>query len=241
MRQADGDTTSQDSESELDEVLAELEGAKNYKAWVLELLRPFINGHILEIGAGRGTYARELRGLGQSLTAVEPSARLIPPLRQQLTGLSGVTVINGTLIDVADTHFDTAVMLNVLEHVEDDRSLLAGISNRLAPGGTVCIWVPAFPSLFGEFDRLVGHCRRYRKRDLESLLVTSGFTIIESRYANLPGFFAWWLIVRLLRAKPTASHLSTIYDRWFIPAIRAVEKRIKPPFGQSLFVVARRP
>jgi SAM-dependent methyltransferase len=240
LAKALGDTTSDDSESELDEVLAELEGATNYKAWVLELLRPFTQGRVLEIGAGRGTYARELRGLGQSLTAVEPSARLIPPLRQQLADLSDVTVINGTLIDVADKNFDTAVMLNVLEHVEDDRSLLADIFARLVPGGTVCIWVPAFPALFGEFDRLVGHCRRYRKRDLESLLVTSGFTIIESRYANLPGFFAWWLIVRLLGAKPTAGHLSTIYDRWFIPAIRAVEKRIKPPFGQSLFVVARR-
>ena len=241
MAKALHDTTSDDSESELDEVLAELEGATNYKAWVLELLRPFTQGHILEIGAGRGTYARELRGLGQSLTAVEPSARLIPPLRQQLTDLSDVTVINGTLIDVTDGNFDTAVMLNVLEHVTDDRSLLTDIAARLAPGGRVCIWVPAFPSLFGEFDRLVGHCRRYRKRDLESLLVTSGFTIIESRYANLPGFFAWWLIVRVVGAKPTAGHLSTIYDRWFIPAIRAVEKRIKLPFGQSLFVVARRP
>jgi SAM-dependent methyltransferase len=241
LAKALGDTTADDSELELDEVLAELEGATNYKAWVLEVLRPFTRGHVLEIGAGRGTYARELRGLGQSLTAVEPSARLIPPLRQQLAGLSDVTVINGTLIDVADTNFDTAVMLNVLEHVEDDRSLLADISARLVPGGTVCIWVPAFPALFGEFDRLVGHCRRYRKRDLESLLVTSGFTIIESRYANLPGFFAWWLIVRLLGAKPTAGHLSTIYDRWFIPVIRAIENRLKPPFGQSLFVVARRP
>jgi SAM-dependent methyltransferase len=241
LAKALGGTTADDSESELDEVLAELEGATNYKAWVLEVLRPFTRGHVLEIGAGRGTYARELRGLGQSLTAVEPSARLIPPLRQQLADLSDVTVINGTLIDVADKNFDTAVMLNVLEHVDDDRSLLADISARLVPGGTVCIWVPAFPALFGEFDRLVGHCRRYRKRDLESLLVTGGFTIIESRYANLPGFFAWWLIVRLLGAKPTAGHLSTIYDRWFIPAIRAVEKRLKPPFGQSLFVVARRP
>jgi SAM-dependent methyltransferase len=240
LAKALGDTTPDDSESELDEVLAELEGATNYKAWVLGLLRPFTQGHVLEIGAGRGTYARELRDLGGSLTAVEPSARLIPPLKQQLAGLSDVTVINGTLTDVADENFDTAVLLNVLEHVEDDRSLLAGISARLAPGGTVCIWVPAFLSLFGEFDRLVGHCRRYRKRDLERLLVASGFNIIESHYANLPGFFAWWVIVRLLGAKPTAGHLSTIYDRWFIPAIRAVEKRIKPPFGQSLFVVARR-
>jgi SAM-dependent methyltransferase len=232
-----------DSEAELDEVLADLEGAENYKAWILELLRPYAAGRILEIGAGRGTFSRELRDLGESLTAVEPSARLIPALQEQVDGLTNVLVVSGVLSEivyVADGNFDTAVMLKVLEHVEDDRSLLADISARLATGGTVCIWVPAFPALFGEFDRLVGHCRRYRKRDLESLLVTSGFTIIESRYANLPGFFAWWLIVRLLGAKPTAGHLSTIYDRWFIPAIRAVEKRIKPPFGQSLFVVARR-
>ena len=238
MRQADKPV---DSEAELDEVLADLEGAENYKAWIVELLRPYARGRMLEIGAGRGTFSRELRRLGQSLTAVEPSARLIPALQEQVGGLTNVLVVFGVLSEIADTDFDTAVMLNVLEHIDDDASVVADVFKRLAPGGTFCVWVPAFAGLYGEFDRLVGHCRRYRKRDLEHLLTSKGFAIQESRYTNLPGFFAWWLVVRVSGAKPTSGRLATVYDRWFVPAIRAVEKRVKPPFGQSLFIVGRRP
>jgi SAM-dependent methyltransferase len=238
VRQADKPV---DSEAELDEVLADLEGTENYKAWILELLHPYARGRILEVGAGRGTFSRELRNLGQSLTAVEPSARLIPALQGQVDGLTNVLVVSGLLSEIADTEFDTAVMLNVLEHIDDDAAVVAGVFKRLAPGGTFCVWVPAFAGLYGEFDRLVGHCRRYRKRDLEHLLTSKGFSIQESRYTNLPGFFAWWLVVRVAGAKPTSGRLATIYDRWFIPVIRAIENRLKPPFGQSLFVVARRP
>jgi SAM-dependent methyltransferase len=238
MQQADKPV---DSEGELDEVLADLEGAKNYKAWILELLRPYARGRILEVGAGRGTFSRELRNLGQSLTAVEPSARLIPALQGQVEGLTHVLVVSGVLSEMADNEFDTAVMLNVLEHIDDDAAVVADVFKRLAPGGTFCVWVPAFAGLYGEFDRLVGHCRRYRKRDLEDLLTSKGFAIQESRYTNLPGFFAWWLVVRVAGAKPTSGRLATVYDRWFVPLIRAVEKRLKPPFGQSLFVVGRRP
>jgi SAM-dependent methyltransferase len=238
MRQADKPV---DSEAELDEVLANLEGAENYKAWILELLGPYASGRILEVGAGRGTFSHELRNLGQSLTAVEPSARLIPALQGQVDGLTNVLVVSGLLSEIADTEFDTAVMLNVLEHIDDDAAVVADVFKRLAPGGTFCVWVPAFAGLYGEFDRLVGHCRRYRKRDLEHLLTSKGFSIQESRYTNLPGFFAWWLVVRVAGAKPTSGRLATVYDRWFVPAIRAVEKRVKPPFGQSLFIVGRRP
>ena len=230
-----------DAEAELDMVLADLEGADNYKAWILSLLEPVVHGRVLEIGAGRGTFSAELRALGSSLVAVEPSHRLIAPLTQQVAGLVDVTVVNGVLSEVVGQTFDAAVMLNVLEHIEDDRAVLAQIFERLAPGGAVCIWVPAFAGLYGEFDRLVGHCRRYRQPELEAKMTTAGFRIETSRYTNLPGFFAWWLVVRVMGAKPTTGRLSTVYDRWFVPAIRAVEKRVKPPFGQSLFVVGRRP
>ena len=230
-----------DAEAELDEVLADLESAENYKAWILELLRPFARGRVLEVGAGRGTFSRELRGLGQSLTAVEPSERLTPPLKGQVAGLTDVIVLCGLLSEVPESNFDTAVMLNVLEHVEDDAAVVAQVFSRLAPGGTFCAWVPAFAALYGDFDRQIGHCRRYRKRNLEALLISKGFAIQESRYTNLPGFFAWWLVVRVAGAKPTAGRLSAVYDRWFVPVIRSVEKRVKPPFGQSIFIVGRKP
>jgi SAM-dependent methyltransferase len=158
-----------------------------------------------------------------------------------VAGLADVAVVEGTLADVDEPAFDTAVMLNVLEHIDGDVEVLGEIHDRLAPGGALCIWVPAFPMLYGRFDRRVGHHRRYRRPDLVARARRAGFDIVEARYANLPGFFAWLLIVRVLGWSPTSGGMSDLYDRFVVPAMRAVERHVRPPFGQSLLVVARKP
>jgi SAM-dependent methyltransferase len=229
-----------DADAELTAVLAELEEAENYKSWLLELITPHVHGNVLEVGAGRGTYVRELRALGTALTAVEPSEQASEHLRERAAGLDDVTLVVGMLDQVERQDYDSAVMLNVLEHIEDDVEILQQIHQRLVPGGVVCIWVPAFPALLGKFDRRVGHYRRYRRNELNDRARQAGFTVVDCRYANLPGFFAWLLVVRLLGSSPTSGGLSKIYDRFIVPATRAVERRIRPPFGQSLLLVARK-
>src|SRR5215475_3171635 len=56
---------------------------------------------------------------------------------------------------------DTAVYINVLEHIEDDETELKTIFNALAPGGRILIFVPALPFLMSSMDRGLGHFRRY--------------------------------------------------------------------------------
>jgi SAM-dependent methyltransferase len=229
------------TDAELTAVLAHLEGAQNYKRWLLDLIGPHLRGRILEVGAGRGTYSRELRALGAELTAIEPSAQGAEHLRDRVADLPDTIVVEGTLDDVQTTGFNGAVMLNVLEHIDGDVEVLQQIHDRLAPGGALCIWVPAFPVLYGRFDERVGHHRRYRRNDLVHRAQAAGFQIVDARYANMPGFFAWFLIVRLLGWSPTSGGLSDVYDRCIVPVTRAVERHVRAPFGQSLLVVARKP
>ncbi len=68
----------------------------------------------------------------------------------------------------------------------------------------------------------------------------TGFQQVTAKYTNLPGFFAWWLVVRVLGRAPTAGRLAVIHDRYFVPVIRRVERVVRPPVGQSLMVVAQR-
>ncbi len=136
--------------------------------------------------------------------------------------------------------YDTVVLLNVLEHIPDDHQALGDIYESLAPGGKMILWVPAFEALYSKFDQRIGHYRRYRRNELLDLVHNVGFGQSTARYANLPGFFAWWLVVRVLRRSPTAGRLASIYDRFFIPVIRRVERVVRPPIGQSLLVIAQR-
>ena len=90
-------------------------------------------------------------------------------------------------------------------------------------------------------DRAIGHVRRYRKRELCTRFEQAGYEIVEARYVNLPGFFAWLLISRMLRKRPTDSGLSKLYDRRVVPITRWIESRVRPPFGQSVLVIGRVP
>ena len=76
---------------------------------------------------------------------------------------------------------DTIIYINVLEHIEDDLTELETVHKTLMPGGRVCIFVPALPILYSEFDKNIGHFRRYRKNDLIEKCEKAGFEIILSR------------------------------------------------------------
>ena len=70
------------------------------------------------------------------------------------------------------------------------------------------LWVPAFESLYGKFDQQIGHYRRYRRNQLLALVHNVGFQQVSARYTNMPGFFAWWLVVRVLGRAPTSGRLA---------------------------------
>jgi SAM-dependent methyltransferase len=222
------------------EVLEGLEQAKNYSSWIQDLIEPHVGGRILEVGAGRGTYSEFFAERGH-LTALEPSVVHCAALRERLSAYPNVVVVNAPLDGTAAPgSYDTVVLINVLEHIPDDHQALGDIYESLAPGGKLVLWVPAFEALYGKFDQRIGHYRRYRRDELLALVHNVGFQQVTARYNNMPGFFAWWLVVRVLGRSPTAGRLAATYDRFFIPVIRRVERLVRPPIGQSLLVVAQR-
>lgn len=74
--------------------------------------------------------------------------------------------------------FDLITAFDVLEHVADDRAMLARLYESLRPDGTLAVSVPAWPILYGRHDRGLLHHRRYRPRTLRRRLREAGFTIL---------------------------------------------------------------
>jgi len=221
--------------------LDSLEDAHNYRRWILDLASRAISGRVLEVGAGRGTFTADLAA-GASVVAVERDPAFLPLLNAVAHRVGSVCVIAGTL-DAVDTDesFDGALMINVLEHIEDDAAALRQVFELLRPGGHFFVWVPAFEVLMSRFDRSIGHHRRYRLRPLRSLAIDAGFEVIDARYVNLPGWFSWMIIARILRRPPTSGALVKAFDRRVVPVVRAFERRVRVPFGQSVMILVRRP
>lgn len=221
--------------------LDSLDDALNYRNWIVDLCAPHLAGSVLEVGAGHGTFTECLVSFGD-VTAVEPGRHAASLLADRYADDRRVRPVAGVIGDVpADPPFGSAVMINVLEHIEDDQGVLREIYDRLEPGADLCIWVPAYDVLYSEFDAKLGHVRRYRKRQLERDVRLAGYEVVEARHVNLPGWFSWLILCRFLRQEPTSPTTVKIFDRWIVPVVRWVETRIRVPFGQSVFLVARKP
>lgn len=225
--------------------LASLAEMPNYNAWIFSHFRSHLGGRAVEFGAGLGTVSASLAPAVDALELVEPSPRFARILKDRFAALPNVAVIGSTfeaaVAQMPDGGRDAAVMVNVLEHIEDDGAALRDLFRILAPGGRLLLFVPALPALYSEFDRRVGHFRRYRLNPLRNAIASSGFEIVVGRYFDSVGALSWWLINKVARATTINSGLASLYDRAFVPPLRFLENVIAPPVGKNIVIVARKP
>lgn len=232
-------TTFDDADRELEAVLHSLEHANNYLDWLSDLFRPYISGDTVEIGAGTGTITARLATMADTVKAVEPSSAAFAQLDERFGDSPTVTCVPGDHSVVQRESCDSIVMSNVLEHIEDDLGTLTELGASLRNGGNLIVFSPAFEALYSDFDRRVGHYRRYRKSEIVERFETAGFHVVDARYLNALGGCAWFVYARLLRRNPTDGSPLSAWDRFVIPIVRFVEDRVRLPFGQSVLVVGR--
>ena len=246
-----------EADANLESTLESLDQAHNYAAWIFALIEPHLGREVLEIGAGHGSLTAFLaeradqdRGAGEGMgdgaqtrfVASEPSARCVDVLRARYADQPGVEVVQADAVAAAGKGpFDAMVMVNVLEHIEDDLATVRQLADGLKRGGRLILWVPAFQALYSDYDRAIGHHRRYRTGSLGALVKSAGLEVEELRYVNAAGAVAWWLIAKRLGRRPTTPGRVRAYDTAVVPLLRRLEDRVEPPFGQSVFCVARRP
>ncbi len=230
-----------EADEELVETLHSLDGSVHYTDWIFSMMEPHLGKRVLEVGAGHGTFTQRLLP-GREVTATELSPRSLSVLRERFRSTPEVEVSDVRIEDAAALgEFDSAVLVNVLEHIDDDTAALRHLAAALKPGGRVVLFVPAFEALYSDFDRRVGHHRRYRKAQLEAAVEAAGLAVVETRYVNSVGALAWWVLAKQLGRTPTRRGLVLVYDRSVVPVLRRLEAAWRPPFGQSLFCVAARP
>ena len=223
-------------------VLEDLEGARNYNAWVAALALPHLGGHPIEIGSGLGGNAdRWLEAGLPRITVSDVEEETLDALRARFAGDERVEVAQIDLTRPPQRQHSALVALNVLEHVEDDAGGLGAAHELVVRGGRVVIFVPAFEFAMGKFDRAIGHYRRYTKATLATAFARAGLEVERCHYVNAPGLLAWTVGMKLLRMTPREGLALRAWDGVVIPATRRLECRRRPPFGQSVLGVARVP
>jgi SAM-dependent methyltransferase len=221
--------------------------AINYHKWILNDFRPFLGRDIVEVGAGTGGFSDLLLSeKPRSLTLVEPS-EMFTQLRQNIES-DGVSlkfyqnIFARVCKEIAaDNRPDTIIYINVLEHIEDDLNELRLVYDCLMPGGKALIFVPALPRLYGEFDRQIGHFRRYVKNELARKAEKAGFSILMGKYFDFVGILPWFVKYKVLRSDSLESGAIKLYDTLAVPINRMLESLVSPPLGKNLLFVLEKP
>lgn len=214
------------------EVMSE---AVNYNAYLAGLVDRYCSGAqcIIDFGAGIGTFATQLYKLDRNIIAVEPDENQ----RQRIASLGLKCVADIEMIQ--DSWADAIYSINVLEHIDNDEEALKKIYTKLKPGGCLFIYVPAFQLLYSSMDRKVGHFRRYKRKDLVDKAVNSGLEVTEARYVDSLGFLATLIYKWRNDESGSLNHTALkIFDRFFFPVSRLLDRLTSTWFGKNLILVA---
>lgn len=157
---------------------------------------------ILEVGCGTGSNITLLERFGE-VDAIEPDDHA----REFAAERTGLAIRGGYLPDgvvLEDGHYDLIVLLDVLEHIPEDRASLGVLRRKLAPGGRLLLTVPAIPRLWSAHDVAHHHQRRYTMAKLEQVVHGAGFRTVHRTHFNsllLPVVIAVRLLKRLSGGK----------------------------------------
>jgi SAM-dependent methyltransferase len=188
---------------------------------------------VLEFGAGRGEFIfRFISHPNLELMAVEIDSSYLKNLATKIKVFSD--------IDQAPSDLDAIYLIDVLEHLEDDRYYLKKFYEKLKTGGRLFIYVPARKELYSVLDKSIGHYRRYTLKELKTKVNQSGFSVIISRYHELLGYFASMVNKIVNRKSGLNTAAVKAYDRYLVPATNFLEKYIRIPIGKSIYLCAEK-
>ena len=230
-----------------DPIIRDLEimaGTVNYRKWIYENIHMSLGKRVIELGAGIGNFTQLLTDR-DIVIAVDNSEAAVEQLRKKFSGIHNVVSLKidiggPELPDLRRFNADTIVCINVLEHIEDDSKALSDMCTLLDPGGRLILLVPAFQFLYGTIDRIVGHHRRYSKRELSSRLIHAGFSIREIYFMNCIAVFGWFLNNRVLKRREESPSQVALFDKFVAPWMKEIERVVRPPFGLSLIAIGEK-
>ena len=197
---------------------------------------------LLDVGAGSGFFSRHL------LAATAARSALCVDIgyeRDRDDSIGAKPVLYRR--DCAMTDCDLVLMMDVLEHVDDDRGLVRHYADKVPPGAHFLVTVPAFRFLWSGHDVFLEHKRRYRLREIEAAMRGAGLQVVHGSYyfgLIFPLAAAVRLAARHSDAPESSLRKHGAIINGLLSALCAAELPLFPLnrlAGLSAFVLARKP
>lgn len=181
---------------------------------------------ILEIGCSSGFMLQRIRSTFPHAIIIGSDVLSVPlQILSHTLPTTPLLRFDITHCPLPDNSIDAIVMLNVLEHVENETAALKQIQRILKPGGIAIIEVPAGPHLYDAYDKHMMHYRRYTLSDLCALSTTHGLNVVKKSHLGFFLYPGFWLV------KKRNKYLS---QQAPAQQLEQIEKEIKKTRGNKL-------
>tara|TARA_B100000378_G_scaffold792_1_gene765 strand:+ start:74 stop:763 length:690 start_codon:yes stop_codon:yes gene_type:complete len=226
----------------LDDSSWELEffdAAKNWRKYQFKNILKYINSSVLEIGPGTGHNVQYYKNRASQITLLETNKNLANSLKSKFDEDKKIIVLN-TDIHIQEKTFDTIMYMDVLEHIEDDKKEVNKALKHLNSGGNLIFFVPAYQFLYSDFDKSIGHIKRYNKQFFLSFKENENISIVELKYFDSIGFFFAVLNKLFNKNKKESIGLGVkIWDKLMFLS-RIMDLIFLHKFGKSLFCIMKK-
>ncbi len=224
--------------------LKTIEDADKFTDWMYSEVKPYLRKNILEIGSGIGTYSEKIaRDFKDSkITFSDVDKNYVTGLKKRFQDNKNVSCIKLNLENLSDFKnikhkVDSAIALNVIEHIEDDVAALNNMYALLERNSRFVVLVPAHKFLYNCLDESLGHHRRYTKKEIIQKVSMTKFKINKIFYFNFISIFGWYLNGNILK-KTIINNNKMRFLNAIVPGLKLFEKNIlRKKIGLSLIVV----
>ncbi len=218
--------------------------AGRFNRWMYDQIKDHLKGEILEIGSGIGNISRLVIESDHFITLSDYNKEYCSILKESFSGNKNVRdVIQVDLLHPEfekkfsryKESFDSIFLLNVIEHIEDDKLSVKNCKFLLKPGGHLILLAPAYSWLYGTFDEQLGHHRRYTIKTMSELLKNLDFDILSGSYFNVTGIAGWLLFGKIFRRRMLGKGQMAAFNS-IVPFAKLTDKILARKAGLSIIV-----
>ena len=213
------------------------DSAYNFRKYQLELIKDYLSNDLAEVGPGRGEFVNYYQKYLRSIKLIEPDKNLFNILKKKHKKKN--IKIENTTIDKVKNKFQTIIYFDVLEHIKYDLKEVHEAKKKLKKNGLLIFSVPAYQMFYNEFDKSVGHFKRYNKDDFRKISLKTKLKIEKMFYYDSFGLFLLMINKLFNLSNKNLKNNIKIWN-FLIPLSKFIDVITFNKFGKSLLCILRK-
>tara|TARA_A100001015_G_C15032988_1_gene734351 strand:- start:2225 stop:2905 length:681 start_codon:yes stop_codon:yes gene_type:complete len=215
------------------------DASKNFRNYQYKLVKDYIGNKILEVGPGTGNFAENFfLKKAENIYLTEINKDLAIGLENKFKGNKNVNILSKKINEI-DMSFNTICYFDVIEHIEFPKKELIEALNKLEKNGYLVVIVPAYNYLFSDYDRAVGHYRRYEKKFFIDYIKENNLKCEKLIYFDSIGYM-FLLLNKIIKSKKKSVSFATFIWNLLIPISKIIDLLTFNSFGKSLLCIIKK-